>query len=363
MSDKIKNIIVTILFIVVLTGVLLINITKPQTDISISERRKLAKFPEISLEKIFDGSFNKEFESFTTDQIIKRDELRGLKAIAEFNIFHKKDNNNIYMKDGSIIKIEYPLNENAILNATTKMQWIKETYLKDCKTYYSIIPDKNFFSGNEIIHMDYDRLQELMKQNLEGMEYINIFNKLELKDYYITDIHWKQERLDPVVNEISLKMKFKDRIKTAYKTEEIIGFEGVYANQIPIKTEKDTIIVVKNSLIENAEVFNYETQTKSKVYNMDKKNSKDKYDIYLSGPVTLLKITNPNATSDNELIIFRDSFGSSLAPYFIEAYKTIILIDTRYIASKYIEKYIEFNNQDVLFIYSTQVLNTSNIFK
>lgn len=363
MSDRIKNIVVTILFMTVLIGVLIINITKPQKDISISERRKLTKFPEMSITKFLDGSFNKEFELFTTDQMVKRDELRTLKALTEFNLFKKKDNNNMYMKDGSIIKIEYPLNEKAILNATTKMQWIKENYLKDCKVYYSIIPDKNFFSGNEFIHMDYSKLQELMKQNLEGMEYINIFNKLQLKDYYVTDIHWKQENIGYVVNEIAFKMKFKDRLTSTYQTEKIIAFEGVYANQIPLETEEDTIMIVKNDIIENAIVFNFETQTESKVYNMEKKKSNDKYDIYLSGPTTLLKITNPNATTDKELIIFRDSFGSSLAPYFIEAYKTITLIDIRYIASKYIENYVEFSNQDVLFIYSTQVLNTLNIFK
>ena len=55
--------------------------------------------------------------------------------------------------------------------------------------------------------------------------------------------------------------------------------------------------------------------------------------------------------------MFRDSFGSSIAPLLVENYKKIILIDLRYISSKILGSYIEFKDQDVLFLYSTVVLN------
>ena len=72
---------------------------------------------------------------------------------------------------------------------------------------------------------------------------------------------------------------------------------------------------------------------------------------------------NENVTTDRELVIFRDSFGSSLAPLFIEGYKKITLIDIRYIHPNMLSQFIEFNNQDVLFIYSTSVLNNSETLK
>ena len=54
------------------------------------------------------------------------------------------------------------------------------------------------------------------------------------------------------------------------------------------------------------------------IYNMEKKSGKDPYEIFLSGPRSLITIENPNCKSDNELVIFRDSFGSSIAPLLSE---------------------------------------------
>lgn len=63
-----------------------------------------------------------------------------------------------------------------------------------------------------------------------------------------------------------------------------------------------------------------------------------------------------------ELLLFRDSFGSSIAPLLLENYSKITLIDLRYLSKDILENYIEFENQDVLFLYSTLVLN-QNVLK
>ena len=97
-----------------------------------------------------------------------------------------------------------------------------------------------------------------------------------------------------------------------------------------------------------------------KIYKESK--TSDKYDIYLSGATPIISIENPNAKTDKELLLFRDSFGSSLAPLIVENYSKITLIDLRYISSQLLENFIDFENQDVLFLYSTVVLN-QNVFK
>ena len=93
---------------------------------------------------------------------------------------------------------------------------------------------------------------------------------------------------------------------------------------------------------------------------MEKINSLDKYDIYLSGATPVLKIENPENKTGNELIIFRDSYGSSLTPLLVQNYSTVTVVDTRYISPKILGKYIEFNNQDVLFEYSVLLINNSS---
>ena len=90
----------------------------------------------------------------------------------------------------------------------------------------------------------------------------------------------------------------------------------------------------------------------------------DKYDLFLSGATPIIQIRNSNATTDKELLIFRDSFGSSIAPLFTQAYSKITLIDIRYISTDLISNYVKFNdNQDVLFLYSTLLINESGSLK
>ena len=61
----------------------------------------------------------------------------------------------------------------------------------------------------------------------------------------------------------------------------------------------------------------------------EKEGQVDLYDFYLGGASPVQVLTSPQAQTDRKLIIFRDSFGSSLAPLLSEVYHEIILIDTR----------------------------------
>ena len=85
--------------------------------------------------------------------------------------------------------------------------------------------------------------------------------------------------------------------------------------------------------------------------------------MFLSGSISLLNIQNPNAKSEKELVIFRDSFGSAIAPLLAEGYAKITLVDIRYLSSALVGNYVDFQNADVLFLYSTSVLNHSETLK
>ena len=99
---------------------------------------------------------------------------------------------------------------------------------------------------------------------------------------------------------------------------------------------------------------------RGKVYDLEKyQSSADKYNLYLSGPTSIITIDNPNTKTKKELILFRDSYGSSIAPLLIENYRKITFIDFRFINEKLIEQYIKFDNQDVLFMYSILSINNS----
>lgn len=354
MNNKTKNIIITILFSSTLIFFFIANIIKKDNDISLSERRKLEQFPTLTISTLLDGTFFKKFDSYTTDQFIKRDEFRKLKINIE--LATKGNYNNLYTYNNYLIEQTYPLNKKSVISLTNKMNNLKNTYFKNNKTYYTVAPDKNYFVNNNNLKLDYDELISIMKNNLPDFQYINIFNTLTLDDYYKTDTHWKQENLPKVAQKIANTMNFK--ITNTYIKEEITPFKGVYASRLPIKTDTDTIKVLINDTIKNSKTYNYETKKESTIYDMSKINSIDKYDIYLSGATPIIDIITNNNTN-KELLVFRDSYGSSLIPLLAEGYSKITIIDTRYISPKLLKDYVDFNNKDILFIYGVILVNNS----
>lgn len=362
MNDKVKNVVVTILFLFVIITILIANIINKDKDVSIAERRRLKQFPKFSLYELFKGNFIKEFENYTMDQFIQRETFRRLKTNIEVDILKKQDSNNIYEYDKKLIEQIYPLNKNSVVNITKKMNEINKKYLNETnKIYYTIIPDKNYFVNDNHLKLDYNKLQDIMKDNLEWAEYINIFDCLDLSCYYATDSHWKQERLQNVTNRIATKMNLK--IIGEYEEKKIVDFKGVYSGQYLKEIGSDEIRVLTNEIIEDSKVYNYETNKITKVYDMEKVSAPDKYDIYLSGATPILTIENTKGKKDKELIVFRDSYGSSLIPLLIEEYCKITVIDTRYISPQILNQYVDFNNKEILFMYSTMLINNSKSLK
>lgn len=361
MEDKTKNIVITIGFVAILTVLFWTNILKQNQEISIIERRKLAQFPKITLEKLMNGEVSSKIEKYTVDQFIGRDTFRSVKSFFSMNLLRQKDNNGLFEKDGAIYKIEYPLKEKNLNQSLDKINEIYEKYLQGMPVYYAIIPDKNYYlKGDEHLKMDYDKLKQIALCKLQHMKYIDIWEDLELTDYYRTDLHWRQENLQKVVKKIQTNMKIESIKELNDMTVNIGEFYGTYYGQLGVKVSPDEMYILINDVIENCKTYNYETEKVGKIY--DKNDSRDKYDIYLSGATPLICIENPNANNSKELLIFRDSYASSLAPLLVKNYRKITLIDLRYISSTLLDKYIQFDHQDVLFLYSTLVLN-QNVLK
>jgi len=386
MSDRIKNIVVIICFMVFIFSIFTINLITPDKEISNSERRKLFQFSEIKPEE-----FEKKFEDYSLDQFCGRDVFRQIKAFVTYNIFNQKDNNNIYVVDGQVSKYEDFLYENSIKNAARCYNLLYDKYLSKMNVYYSVIPDKNYFIAekNGYPAMDYEKMMNIMQSNVKDeIKYIDLFNEININDYYATDIHWRQEKLYGVVNKLADEMVFVTSIKPGYsklygevmsgvENNRLNGFYGNYYGQSALPMASEELVYCTNVAINSAKVYILDETSIGKakedikfeettVYNLQAYNGIDPYDIYLSGAKPLIVIENEKSTSDKELIIFRDSYGSSLAPLLIESYKKITLIDLRYISNKLIEAYelVEFkDNQDVLIMNCVDVLNNSTTLK
>lgn len=335
-------------------------------DESDSERRKLAQMPEIKTESILNGSFMTDFESYTLDQFPLRDSFRTLKSMAVFYGLGQKDNNDIYIADGYAAKLEYPLNEKSIVECADKFTWLYENYIKDKtdKVYLSVVPDKGYYlaEANGYPAMDYEKLFSTLSNNMPYAEYIDITSMLDITDYYKTDTHWKQEDLIPLAQLFAQKMDFEFTDDFRVNTAES-PFYGVYYGQAALPLPSEKISWLTSDIIDSAVVTNVETGTVGGVYDLAELEGRDPYEIYLYGASPIVEIENPNATSGKNLVIFRDSFGSSITPLMIEGYSKITMVDIRYILSSFVGNYIDCTDADVLFLYSTLVLNSSNTLK
>lgn len=364
--ERIRNITVLVLAGGFLVGMLFWQLLFHENAMSEAERRALKQFPEISSESVLDGTFMTEFETFTQDQFPLRDGFRGIKSASKLFLFGQKEVNNLYVAEGYIGEMSYPKSDVMLDHATERFRYVYDTYLKEsgAKAYGCIIPDKNYFLGEKTgrLAMDYKAFAEEFCEKAPYLEYISIEDLLSIENYYRTDTHWKQETLVPVAERLCNAMKTpvlgeKDYKKVLYSD----AFTGVYYGQLALPVKKDDLIYLTNEMLEQCSVTSFDTgkAKESALYNFDKAAGKDMYELYLSGSDALLVVDNPNAATDKELVVFRDSFGSSLTPLLLYGYKKVTLVDLRYVNSQMLGYFVDFKDCDVLFLYSSLILNNS----
>lgn len=325
------------------------------SNYSESERRALASFPNVNVESMISGDFSKEFDHYAVDRFPARDKWRQIKAYVKTKFFLQQDNNKLYTAGQHISKMDYPMNLQMMDYAIQRFTNIKETYLKQNNIYLAIIPDKNRYLAEQTGHLafDYEEFSTYIAERMPYAEYIEISDLLDADDYYYTDSHWRQERIVDVAERIATVMGADISQEYSAHTLET-DFYGVYAGQSALACEPDKITYLLSPSIQHAQVAGAEA-----IYDQKKAESKDPYEMFLSGNQPIVTLTNNQCDSQKRLIMFRDSFGSSIAPLFIEGYSEITLVDLRYISSEKLSEYVSFENADILFLYSTILLNNS----
>ena len=335
-------------------------------DISEAERRPLAQAPTVSVDHLLDGSFMTDFESHSLDQFPLRDTFRKIKSLFHFHALQQSDNNNIYLADGYAVKQEYPLNVDSLYHAADRFNALYEKYLTDSDVYFAIVPDKGQFLAEDSGHLTlhFGKLNTIMLNRMPWATPIDLYNSLDAEDYYRTDIHWRQENLFEAAKTICDKMGITAPDPQDYTLTPLERpFYGVYYGQAALPMEPDTMYLLESELLKDCRVYDYESRTYADVYDLTKLDSRDLYDVCLSGSRSLLTIENPHAKTDRELILFRDSFGSSIAPLLLADYATVTLVDIRYIQIDRLDRFLDFHGQDVLMLYSVPVLNNSQTIK
>ena len=338
---------------------------KPQ-DTSLSERRPLAQFPEITVDEVLKGDFMTDFEDYATDQFPLREPFRKLQSFIQFRLLGQKDVNDIYIAEGSAAKIEDALNEKWVQSSVAKLEKVFNDHFKvsGSKAYFAIVPDKGWYLAEKHGYpaMDHEKLLELVKNAAGFAQWIELKDTLDITDYYTTDSHWRQECIGDTAQALADAMGVD--ISQQY-TENVAreDFSGVYAGQSALPLPAEPMIYLTSPTLEDASLYDYETNKTSGLYDLEELWGRDPYDLFLSGAAALQVIENPACDTGRELVLFRDSFGSSMAPLLVPGYSKITLVDLRYLSSTILGNFVTGEGQDVLFLLSPGILNSANLIK
>lgn len=363
---------VVLSFFVLIAGLGVGSVLLPDQELSKEERRHYADFPKLTWQTISSGSFMDDFEEYLLDQFLARDWFRSLKTEMETTLFGKKDANNYVLWQDGLYELDTDWNPDYVTRAAKEFSALQEQWFAGADVYYGIIPDKSYFLPKEKFPVSGEEwVLSQMQEYLAQAEYIDLYPYLTIDDYYRTDLHWKQEAVLDVADALLAAMQGKKQDNaaedhlTAYQVTEVTDmFYGGYAGASGYKVKPDSLCSVAGGGIDNAVVYDYEKKQEVSVYAPEKIDGMDPYDYYLWGARALLSVKNQNIKNGEKLLLFRDSFGSSMAPLLMEGYEEITLVDLRYISVDYLPEMINLQEyDDVLFLYSQRVLRHSDSLK
>jgi len=333
-------------------------------SISYQERRTLEPFPKFTIKSLLSTEFMKDLEVHLADSFPFRDFLQRMNIRFSSGLFLKKDFDGYYSAEGHLSKMLYPLEKDQVLLGAEKISEIQKRYLTDMDVYYGVIPDKNYFlaENTPYLSMNYQAFLDILDSRLSELVKIDLFSALELEDYYRTDPHWKQESLEDVLKILGEKMDFKAS-EVKFNTHTKMEFYGSYHPHVSADLSMDSLNYLTSDAIVHSHVHTLDSGKTGEVYDSEADLTMDPYNFFLGGPAAIQIIENPMGNTEKELILFRDSFGSSLAPLLMNHYDRITLIDLRYVPFEQLENHISFDDQDVLFLYSTEILNRSAMLR
>lgn len=343
-------------FLAVLFGFSLLHLALPDREISRSERRRLAQLPPLS------SGFSDKLEEYMLDQFPLREQLRTVNSLVRLYGLGQADIHGIYLQGGGAFRMDGPLQEKQVRHAAAVFSAVQETYFPSLPSHYVIVPDKNAKAETSRPRLDTETMRGIVREALPGMTEIDIWDLLSADDYYKTDPHWRQERLLPVAAAICEALG-ADAPGT-FTEKALSPFYGAYYGQAALPMAPDTLTYLESADTKAAEVTGPELDGAQPVYRPELLDGTDGYDVFLSGAQAVLTVTSPNVHNGRHLVLFRDSFGSSLAPLLLGSFERITLVDLRYISAARLADYADLSDAtDVLYLCSTAVWNNGGTLR
>ena len=329
-------------------------------DFSEMENRVLTAFPQVTAQGVLSKSVQRDLENAAADQITGRDffvklstGLRfatGERCLGDTYIFDGDDGVRYFEKVTSSDISEKRLNTNVSVIKTLAGK------NPDIKTTVFLAPTnsivgKDMLPAGAYIYDDTDVIKKI-KTTSPDTKLLYEPGQFELSDYFATDHHWNtfgayrgtKLYLESVGKVDLLPAKDDFEFATAKKP-----FFGTLYSKAPLAAclGEEFVYPVSGSDV----LVSVDGSERDGIYEPEYLLKKDKYATYFGGNFGRVEIVNEDASSDDTLLIVKDSFANSAIPYLMSCYKRIVMIDLRYHNASFSALISEVDPDELLFFY------------
>lgn len=368
-ENKIKKVI-TILLCVGILSLSIWLLLSPKKDFSENENRYLTKFPVLSAKNMLDGTYTESLSDWLADHFPQRDFFVGLKSQTEI-LSGRKEINHIYVAKEDYLIEQYapPQNTQRIIDTLTR--FYEKVSQAEVNINLMLVPTavtihKDLLPQNAPASNQLETAQSIYTAT--GIPKIDCTEFLftgisEGQLYYRTDHHWTTlgayygylafcaaKNLQPV----SLTSLQEQTV-----TEDFAG--TLYSKVNDYNHKKDSITVYTNPEDHLTVTYTDTGEVSDSLYNFDYLTEKDKYSLFLNNIHSLIEIENQTSSSEDVLMLIKDSYANSIVPFLAHHYRKIYVFDTRYYKdgpSSFLSEHKEIN--DILLLYNMNTLDTDS---
>ena len=363
------SIFLTVLFCAFIGCMSVVSLLLPDVNFSPLENRYLQKPPKLTAENLSSGRFMEDAEDYVSDHIVGRDFWVAAKAWSE-RLSGKQENNGVYFgkQDTLINRVDTP--DPAKLDRD--MGYLDALVGNvSVPVYFGLIPSAAEIWSSRLPAgaptADEKGIIDALYFST-GASTIDLYGALAPHSgediYYRTDHHWTSLGAYYGANAVLEALGLEPLDLNSYqKTTVTDQFNGTLFSTSGVRwLPPDTIdAYVPNEGIKVTSWFKGSPEEGS-LYVDSYLDVKDKYSYFLGGNQALCVIETERADAPKVLVV-RDSYSDSLAPFLTERFSEIHLFDLRYNLSS-IKGYVENNSIDlVIVLYSFANFTTdTNLF-
>lgn len=334
-----------VLFVAFIFGLAIWFVVNPKADYSSSEKRYLQQFPETSVDTVLSGEFSEKFETYFADHFPQRNMWVGLNSYYNLGIGLNGRNGVYNSADGYLINVPVD-KENYVRKNIRVLAEFKEK-IGDVPMTVMLAPSTGYIATDKLplIHDSYNDdtyFAETAKTLGEsGVNFVDLRETFKQKYaegvqlYYRTDHHWTTDGAYEGYVKLCEKLGVQPADKDSFAKTAYGGFYGTtYSTSGYWLTKPDSITVYDNQ--ENTDkniTVKISEDGKDNHYGSmffyNHIDEDDKYPVFLDGNHALTEIQNKNA-KNGTIVVIKDSFSHSLAPFLAENYSKVVLVDLRY---------------------------------